>query len=70
MHVITSPMAGTVSRVLVQVGGMVTPGQDVIIIESMKMEIAIQADAGGRVRTINVSEGTFIDEGAALIDVE
>jgi acetyl-CoA carboxylase biotin carboxyl carrier protein len=70
MHVIASPMAGTVSRLLVQVGEMITPGQDVVILESMKMEIAIQADAGGRVRTINVSEGAFVDEGAALIDVE
>jgi acetyl-CoA carboxylase biotin carboxyl carrier protein len=70
MHVIASPMAGTVSRLLVQVGEIITPGQDVVILESMKMEIAIQADAGGRVRTINVSEGAFVDEGAALIDVE
>ena len=70
MHVITSPMAGTVFRLLVHVGETITPGQDVVILESMKMEIAIQADAGGKVRTINVFEGEFVDEGTALIEIE
>lgn len=70
MHVIASPMAGTVSRMLVHVGETITPGQDVVILESMKMEIAIQADADGKVRTINVSEGEFVDEGTALIEIE
>lgn len=70
MRVIASPMAGTVARVLVQVGNTVTSGQDVVILESMKMEIAIQADAGGMVRTVQVTEGEFVDEGTALIEIE
>jgi len=70
MYVITSPMAGTVARVLVQVGNTVTLGQDVVILESMKMEIAIQADASGTVRMVQVTEGEFVDEGTALIEVE
>jgi len=70
MHVIASPMAGTVSHILVHVGETITPGQDVVILESMKMEIAIQADADGKVRTIRVSEGEFVDEGTVLIEVE
>lgn len=70
MHVITSPMAGTVARMLVQAGNTVTAGQDVVILESMKMEIAIQADASGTVRTVQVTEGEFVDEGTALIEIE
>jgi acetyl-CoA carboxylase biotin carboxyl carrier protein len=70
MRVIASPMAGTVARVLVQVGNTVTSGQDVVILESMKMEIAIQADAGGTVRTVQITEGEFVDEGTALIEIE
>jgi acetyl-CoA carboxylase biotin carboxyl carrier protein len=70
MHVIASPMAGTVARVLVQVGNTVTPGQDVVILESMKMEIAIQADASGTVRIVQVTEGEFVDEGTTLIEIE
>ena len=70
MHVIASPMAGTVARVLVQVGNPVTSGQDVVVLESMKMEIAIQADASGTVRMVQVTEGEFVDEGTALIGIE
>jgi acetyl-CoA carboxylase biotin carboxyl carrier protein len=70
MHVIASPMAGTVARVLVQVGNTVTSGQDVVILESMKMEIAIQADASGTVRIVQVTEGEFVDEGTTLIEIE
>jgi acetyl-CoA carboxylase biotin carboxyl carrier protein len=70
MHVIASPMAGTVARVLVQVGNAVTSGQDVMILESMKMEIAIQTDVSGTVRMVQVTEGEFVDEGTALLEIE
>jgi acetyl-CoA carboxylase biotin carboxyl carrier protein len=70
MRVIASPMAGTVSRLLVQAGDAVTSGQDVVILESMKMEIAVQAEAGGRVRVVRVSEGAFVDEGSILFELE
>jgi acetyl-CoA carboxylase biotin carboxyl carrier protein len=70
MGVIVAPMAGTVSRVLVQVGDAVTSGQDVVILESMKMEIAIQAEASGRVKAVKVSEGTFVDEDNILLELE
>jgi biotin carboxyl carrier protein len=36
----------------------------------MKMEIAIQADASGRVRSVQVTEGVFVDEGTALLEIE
>ena len=70
MRVIASPMAGTVCRLLVQVGDVVTSGQDVVILESMKMEISVQADADGRVKTVTVSEGVFVDEGNILLELE
>jgi acetyl-CoA carboxylase biotin carboxyl carrier protein len=70
MHVIASPMAGTVARLLVQAGDTVTSGQEVVILESMKMEIAVQADAGGRVKAVQVSEGAFVDEGSILLELE
>jgi acetyl-CoA carboxylase biotin carboxyl carrier protein len=70
MRLIASPMAGTVSRLLVQAGDAVTSGQDVVILESMKMEVAVQADAGGRVKAMKVSEGEFVDEGSILLELE
>jgi acetyl-CoA carboxylase biotin carboxyl carrier protein len=63
-------MAGTVAHVLVAPGDTVQVGQDVVILESMKMEIAVQAEIGGRVRAIQVSAGEFVDEGSALLDLE
>ena len=70
MRGITAPMAGTVARLLVGEGDVVTVGQDVVILESMKMEIAIQAEAGGRVKAVKVSEGEFVDEGGILLELE
>ncbi len=70
MRMIASPMAGTVSRLLVQTGDAVTTGQDVVILESMKMEIAVQAEIGGRVKAVKVSEGAFVDEGSILLELE
>jgi acetyl-CoA carboxylase biotin carboxyl carrier protein len=70
MRMITAPMAGTVARLLVGEGDGVTVGQDVVILESMKMEIAIQAEAGGRVKAVKVSAGEFVDEGAILLELE
>jgi acetyl-CoA carboxylase biotin carboxyl carrier protein len=70
MRMIASPMAGTVSRLLVQTGDVVTSGQDVVILESMKMEIAVQADVDARVKAVKVSEGVFVDEGSILLELE
>jgi acetyl-CoA carboxylase biotin carboxyl carrier protein len=70
MQVIIAPMAGTVSRVLVQAGDTVMSGQDVVILESMKMEIAVQAEVGGRVKAVKAGEGTFVDEESILLELE
>jgi acetyl-CoA carboxylase biotin carboxyl carrier protein len=45
-------------------------GQDVVILESMKMEIAVQAEVSGRVKVVKVSEGTFVDEESILLELE
>ena len=67
MHVIIAPMAGTVSRVLVQAGEAVTSGQDVVILESMKMEIPLLAPRSGIVKEILVAEGEPIAEGDVAV---
>jgi len=69
MPVIASPMAGTIFRLLVQAGDVVVPGQDVVVLESMKMEIAVQAEAGGTVTGVRVREGEFVDEGGVLLEL-
>ncbi len=70
MNQVTSNMAGTVWKILVSAGDQVAEGQDVVILESMKMEIPIQCTNSGYVTKIIASEGEFIDEGDIIIEIE
>jgi acetyl-CoA carboxylase biotin carboxyl carrier protein len=70
MAQIIASMAGTVFKVLVQVNDRIEPGQDVIVLESMKMEIPIQAETAGTVTVIKVEEGEFVNEGGVLLEIE
>jgi acetyl-CoA carboxylase biotin carboxyl carrier protein len=67
---IIANMAGTIFKVLVQAGDEVQPGQDVIVLESMKMEIPIQAEVGGTVTEVRVEEGEFVNEGGLLLTLD
>jgi acetyl-CoA carboxylase biotin carboxyl carrier protein len=67
MKQITAMMAGTVIEVLVKAGDQITDGQDVIIIESMKMQLPIQAEQAGKVKEVKVSSGDFVNEGDTLV---
>ncbi|SDW06159.1 acetyl-CoA carboxylase biotin carboxyl carrier protein [Marininema mesophilum] len=70
MKQVQASMAGTVWKVLVAVGDQVEIGQDVIILESMKMEIPVQAEAAGQVKTIKVEEGSYVGDGEVMIELE
>ena len=54
---IAAPMPGQITRILVEVGDEVVEGQDVAIIEAMKMENVLSAEARGTVREIAVKIG-------------
>jgi acetyl-CoA carboxylase biotin carboxyl carrier protein len=70
MKEVVASMAGSVWKVVVQVGDLVEEGQEVAILESMKMEIPIMAEASGTVKEILVSEGDFVNEGDLLVKLE
>ncbi len=70
MSEIVASMAGNVWKVLVKVGDQVEEGQDVVILESMKMEIPIAAESGGTVKEVKVNEGEFVNEGDIIVKVE
>lgn len=63
---IKSSMAGTVWKMLVKPGDEFDIGDTVAILESMKMEINIEADDSGTVVEIVAAEGETVDEGAPL----
>lgn len=67
---IVSNMSGTVIEVMVKVGDTVAVDQDVVSVESMKMEMMVPANVGGTVKEIKVNAEDFVQEGQALISVE
>ena len=66
---IKANMAGTVFQILVAVGDEVDKGQTVVVLESMKMEVPIEAENPGKVQEIRVAEGDFVNEGEVLITI-
>lgn len=62
-------MTGTVIKILVRVGDKITIGQDVVILESMKMQIPVEAEVAGKVCGINVNVGDFVDEDDVLLEL-
>jgi acetyl-CoA carboxylase biotin carboxyl carrier protein len=70
MKEITATMAGTVLNVLVANGDIVSAGQEVLMLESMKMEIPIESETDCLVKELKVSVGDFVNEGDVLLIVE
>ncbi len=64
---IISPMAGAVKEHLVTVGDAVSAGQEIIVLESMKMEIPVETTDAGIVDVFFVQPGDTVDEGTALV---
>ncbi|KOP82032.1 biotin/lipoyl-containing protein [Cytobacillus solani] len=70
MKEITSSMAGTVLNIMVGGGDEITSGQEVLMIESMKMEIPIESQIEGKVSEVKVNIGDFVNEGDVLLVLE
>jgi len=67
MHKITSPMVGKVFRIECAVGQQVSEGDVVVVLESMKMEMPVEADAAGTVQSIAVQVDQTVQEGDVLV---
>ncbi len=70
MKRVVSNMAGVVLEFLVKPGEAISIDQDVVMLESMKMQIPVQSTVAGTVKTFKVNEGDFVDDGDVLIEVE
>ncbi|MEP7217022.1 MAG: acetyl-CoA carboxylase biotin carboxyl carrier protein subunit, partial [Anaerolineaceae bacterium] len=64
---IPAPMAGSLKELLVAVGDSVAEGDELLVIESMKMEIPLESPASGRVSEILTAAAQQIDEGQVLL---
>ncbi|MDN4073548.1 MULTISPECIES: acetyl-CoA carboxylase biotin carboxyl carrier protein subunit [Fictibacillus] len=67
MKQVIASMAGTVWNIAVSEGEQVSAGQSVVILESMKMEIPVEAESAGKVEEIKVAVGDFVNEGDVLV---
>ena len=66
---VTTPLPGTILKVMVKVGDKVTAGQAVVLLEAMKMENNIESDYAGTVTAVKVSQGDSVMEGDVLITI-
>ena len=64
---VRAPMAGTVLEVLVAPGDAIALGDELLILESMKMEIPVEAEDAGTVATIAVEPGQPVQEDDVLL---
>lgn len=76
-HVVTSPFVGTFYRSpgpnqdsFVEVGQVVNIGDSLCIVEAMKLMNEIESDIKGRIVTVLVDNGTPVEFGEALFEVE
>ena len=63
-------ITGTVWKIEVAVGDAVEEGDTVVILESMKMEMPVEAEDAGTVKEIPVAEGQSVSEGDTLVVLE
>lgn len=67
---ITSPVGGTIVEVKMRNGDKVTKGQEILILEAMKMHTSIAAHADGTIKSIPVAAGDTVREGQVLVEFE
>jgi acetyl-CoA carboxylase biotin carboxyl carrier protein len=69
MEPVSAHITGTVWKIQVKVGDEVGEGTVLVILESMKMEMPVEAEGKGRVTAIHVAEGQAVDEGDPLVTI-
>jgi acetyl-CoA carboxylase biotin carboxyl carrier protein len=67
---IEAHITGTVWKIEVKVGDDVEEGDTVVILESMKMEMPVEAEDDGKVSEIKCEEGQSVQEGDVLVVLE
>ena len=65
-----SPIAGTVSKIPIQVGQAIQVNDVLLVLEAMKMETVITAPIAGKIAKINANVGDFVQSGQVLVEFE
>jgi acetyl-CoA carboxylase biotin carboxyl carrier protein len=64
---VAAHITGTVWKIEVKVGQQVSEGETLVILESMKMEMPVEATASGTVKEIRCKEAQPVNEGDILV---
>ncbi len=64
---VAAHITGTVWKIEVKVGQTVSAGDTLVILESMKMEMPVEATEGGTVKEIRCKESQPVNEGDILV---
>ncbi|MBP3454629.1 MAG: hypothetical protein J6K38_00010 [Alistipes sp.] len=67
---VVAPLPGRVIEIKVKAGDTVSVGQEVLVLEAMKMENSITSDFAGRVAGVLVAEGDSVQSEAPLVVIE
>jgi len=67
---VIAPMPGLVKSVAVKVGDSVSEGQEMLVLEAMKMQNSLAAGKQGKVKAVNVKEGQTVSADDVLIELE
>ena len=67
---VKSVVTGSVWKIVASVGQSLAPGDEIMVLESMKMEIPVIVEDGGVLKELKVAEGATVSEGQVLAVVE
>ena len=67
---LTAPMPGRIVLVRAQPGQDVAEGEELLVMEAMKMELSLRAPRAGKVAAIQAAAGDFVDADAVLLRLE
>ncbi len=67
---VTAPLPGIIVALKVKVGDTVEEGQELAVLEAMKMENSIESPCSGTVLSVAVSPGDTVSEGTVLLNIE
>lgn len=68
-HKVAAPLPGTILKLNVSIGDTVTEGQNILVMEAMKMENQVQTGKGGEVTAIKVNVGDSVLQDDVLIEI-
>lgn len=67
---ILSHIPGTIVQILVSAGSIVKKGDDLLILDAMKMKNRVKSPADGKIKSVLTAEGAKVSKGSVLLELE